>query len=62
MTGVVSVSIEEDAEVAAGEVVATIEAMKMESRITAPVAGTVTRIVAPSGTKLEPGDLVLEIR
>jgi pyruvate carboxylase len=62
MTGVVSVSIDEDAEVAAGEVVATIEAMKMESRITAPVAGTVTRIVAPSGTKLEPGDLVLEIR
>ncbi len=62
MTGVVSISVGEDVEVAAGDVVAVIEAMKMESRITAPMAGRVTRIVAPSGTKLEPGDLVLEIR
>jgi pyruvate carboxylase len=62
MTGVVSISVDEDVEVAAGDVVAVIEAMKMESRITAPMAGRVTRVVAPSGTKLEPGDLVLEIR
>ena len=62
MTGVVNISVPVDAEVAAGSVVATIEAMKMESRITAPVAGRVARIVAPTGTKLEPGDLVLEIR
>ena len=57
--GVVTVVVEEGATVAAGETVATIEAMKMEASITAPVAGTVER-VALSGTQaVDGGDLVL---
>ena len=40
--GVVTVIVAEGDEVAAGETVATIEAMKMEASITAPVAGTVS--------------------
>ncbi|TIC84264.1 pyruvate carboxylase [Nocardioides sp. GY 10127] len=57
--GVVTVGVEEGQKVEAGETVATIEAMKMEAAITAPVAGTVTR-VALSGTQaVEGGDLVL---
>jgi pyruvate carboxylase len=57
--GVVTVVVEKGATVAAGETVATIEAMKMEASITAPVAGTVER-VALSGTQaVDGGDLVL---
>ncbi len=57
--GVVTVVVEQGAQVEAGETVATIEAMKMEASITAPVAGTVER-VALSGTQaVEGGDLVL---
>jgi pyruvate carboxylase len=47
--------------VQAGEVVATIEAMKMEASITAPVSGVVQRL-AFTGTKpVDGGDLVLEL-
>src|SRR5689334_16098416 len=57
--GVVTTLVAEGDKVAAGEVVATIEAMKMEASITAPVDGTVER-VALSGTQaVEGGDLVL---
>ncbi len=57
--GSVTVSVEEGAEVDAGDVVATIEAMKMEAAITAPRGGTVQRL-AISGTRpVEGGDLVL---
>ena len=61
LTGVVTIAVSEHDEVAAGDVVATVEAMKMESRVTAPIAGRVTRVVAPSGTHLEPGDLIVHL-
>ena len=48
--GVVTVAVEEGATVSAGDTVATIEAMKMEASITAPVGGTVERL-AVSGTR-----------
>ncbi|WP_329519421.1 pyruvate carboxylase [Spirillospora sp. NBC_01491] len=48
-------------EVAAGDVVATIEAMKMEAAITAPVAGTVTRLAVAGATPVQAGDLLLVI-
>ena len=48
--GVVTVIVGEGDEVAAGATVATIEAMKMEAAITAPVAGTVQRL-ALSGSR-----------
>ena len=44
-----------------GDQVATIEAMKMEAAINAPVAGVVRRVVLPGTTQLEGGDLVLVI-
>ena len=53
--------VEEGAEVAAGDTVATIEAMKMEASITAPVAGTVERIAISGTQQVEGGDLVLVI-
>jgi biotin carboxyl carrier protein len=35
-----------------------LEAMKMESTVTAPSGGTVKRVPVPSGTRLEQGDLI----
>ena len=42
--GVVTVTVAEGDEVEAGATVATIEAMKMEAAITAPISGTVQRL------------------
>ncbi len=57
--GAVTVTVEEGATVAAGDTVATIEAMKMEASITAPVGGTVERIAISRTQQVEGGDLVL---
>jgi pyruvate carboxylase len=47
--------------VARGERLFTIEAMKMESAVYAERDGTVKEVVAGSGTRVEPHDLVLVI-
>ena len=60
-SGAVTPTAVEGARVAVGDQVATIEAMKMEAAINAPVAGVVRRVVLPGTTQLEGGDLVLVI-
>ncbi|GAB3780128.1 pyruvate carboxylase [Nocardioides ungokensis] len=57
--GVVTLVVAEGDEVAAGDTVATIEAMKMEASITAPVAGTVQRLALGGTQAVDGGDLVL---
>jgi pyruvate carboxylase len=59
--GVVTVGVAEGDTVEAGQTVATIEAMKMEASITAPRAGTVTRVAVPGTQAVEGGDLVLAL-
>jgi pyruvate carboxylase len=59
--GVVTLVAAEDDEVAAGETVATIEAMKMEAAITAPVGGVVKRRAVGGVQQVEGGDLLLVI-
>jgi pyruvate carboxylase len=59
MTGVVTLAVAEGARVEGGARVATIEAMKMESVVTAPHGGTVARLAVGSGTNVEPDDLLL---
>ena len=59
MTGVVTLSVEKGEKVETGQKVGTIEAMKMESSITAQAAGAVERLAVSSGTNVEPGDLLL---
>ncbi len=59
--GAVTVTVAEGDTVEAGQTVATIEAMKMEASITAPVAGTVSRLAIRSTQGVEGGDLVLVI-
>jgi len=59
--GVVSVVVAEGDQVTAGDTVATIEAMKMEAAITAPIDGTVQRVALAGPKAAEGGDLVLVI-
>ena len=59
MSGVVTLTVEEGEEVEAGRQLGTMEAMKMESSISAPSAGTVEKLAVASGTRVEPGDLLL---
>jgi len=55
----VSIVVSEGDQVEAGATVATIEAMKMEASITAPVAGKVERVALSGTQQVEGGDLVL---
>ena len=57
--GVVSLVVSEGDHVEAGATVATIEAMKMEASITAPVGGTVERLAFTGTQQVEGGDLVV---
>jgi pyruvate carboxylase len=59
MTGAVTLAVEEGEEVEEGQQLGTMEAMKMESAISAPVSGTVERIAVASGTNVESGDLLI---
>ena len=59
--GVVSVAVAEGDTVEPGGVVATIEAMKMEANITAPVGGTVARLAIGTQQQVEGGDLILVV-
>jgi pyruvate carboxylase len=57
--GVVTLAVAEGDTVDAGQQLATIEAMKMEAGITAPRAGTVSRVAIDSVQQVEGGDLLV---
>ena len=59
--GAVTVTVGPGDEIEAGQPLATIEAMKMESAIGAPVAGTVERLAVQRVAQVQPGDLLLVI-
>lgn len=59
---IVKVSVEEGAEVAEGDVIVVLEAMKMEQPIKAHKAGTVTGLKAEVGTGVTNGEVVCEIK
>ncbi|QYJ15196.1 Pyruvate carboxylase [Rubrobacter xylanophilus DSM 9941] len=61
MSGVVTLAVREGQTVEEGEELGSIEAMKMESAIRAPVSGTVQRLAVLPGTSVEPGDLLVVI-
>ncbi|WP_405217398.1 pyruvate carboxylase [Agrococcus sp. Ld7] len=60
--GAVTVKVAEGDTLAAGDPVATIEAMKMEAAITTPVAGTVQRLALSGTTPVEAGDLIVVVQ
>ncbi|WP_434811656.1 pyruvate carboxylase [Microbacterium sp. bgisy189] len=61
-SGAVTLKAAEGDKVKAGQPVASIEAMKMEAAITAPVDGVVERLVISGTAPVEAGDLLLVIR
>ena len=58
----VTVAVAPGNDVLVGQIVATIEAMKMEAAITAPKAGTVQRIAVSATAQVEGGDLLVVLR
>lgn len=60
-TGVVTPKVEVGQVVAVGDVIASIEAMKMEASITAPVSGKIVRLGIQGPTPVEGGDLIAVI-
>lgn len=58
---VVSVRVEVGQRVKAGDVLAVLEAMKMENDVTAPTAGTVSEILVEKGTPVSLGDALVVI-
>ncbi len=59
--GVVTITTGEGDLVEVGDTIATIEAMKMEANITAPISGTVQRLAFTSTQSVDGGDLVVVI-
>ena len=59
--GVVTVGVAVGDKVSAGQTIATIEAMKMEAAITAPKAGTVSRVAVSATAQVEGGDLLVVV-
>lgn len=63
MTGsILSIGISEGDKVNKDEVLMTIEAMKMETEIVAPAAGTVSKIIAREGNKCKQGEKLALIK
>jgi acetyl-CoA/propionyl-CoA carboxylase biotin carboxyl carrier protein len=58
---VLKVAVEKGTEVAEGDLICVIEAMKMENEITAHRAGTVTELAATEGAAVSAGDLLAKI-
>ena len=57
-SGVVTLTVAEGDSIVAAQPIATIEAMKMEASITAPRAGTLTRLAINTVQQVEAGDLL----
>ena len=59
---IVKIAVEEGQEVAAGELVVVLEAMKMEQPINAHKAGTITGLLAEVGQTVTNGAVIAEIK
>ena len=58
---IVAVKVAVGQSVKKGQVVALLEAMKMENEIVAPADGTIKAIIAPKGTSVAVGDPLIEL-
>jgi biotin carboxyl carrier protein len=55
------IKVSQGERVRAGQVVATMEAMKMENNLTAPISGLVQEIRVQKGTEVSTGEIVMRI-
>ena len=58
---ILSVNVKAGDSVKAGQIIAILEAMKMENELLAPVAGTVARVGVQKGAAVNTGDLIAVI-
>jgi len=58
---VISVRVAEGDEVEAGQVLVTLEAMKMENSVPAPTAGRVARVLVEAGRQVRRGEILVEL-
>jgi acetyl-CoA/propionyl-CoA carboxylase biotin carboxyl carrier protein len=58
---ILDVTVEEGDEVASGDVICVLEAMKMENDIVAPSGGTVTHVAVSAGDSVDMGDTLLAL-
>ena len=58
---IVKVAVEEGAQVAEGDLIVVLEAMKMEQPLTAHKAGTVTKLAAAVGAGVTAGAAICDI-
>lgn len=58
---VVTILVEDGDTVEQGQTVVVVSAMKMETNLTAPYAGTVTAINTTVGAQVKPGDVLVDI-
>ena len=58
---ILNVTAQASAAVEEGGEICTIEAMKMETPILAPVAGTVKQVLVSAGQTIQSGDVIAEI-
>ena len=61
-SGVVTLRVEEGAQIEAGQSVASIEAMKMEAAITSSIDGVVERVAIVKTQQVDAGDLLIVVR
>lgn len=61
-SGVVTLRVEEGAQIEAGQSVASIEAMKMEAAITSSIDGVVERVAIVKTQQVDAGDLLVVVR
>jgi len=59
---VVAVAVEEGQVVGEGETLVTVEAMKMEHRVTAPTAGTVTEVRVSAGQQVDAEEVLVVVQ
>ena len=59
---ILGVNVKEGDAVKAGQTIFVLEAMKMESDIVAPVAGTVRGVAVAKGASVSAGDLLCSIQ
>jgi pyruvate carboxylase subunit B len=58
---VVKVLVTEGASVNVGDSLLVVEAMKMENRVQAPIAGTVSRIYVKDGDEVNPDETLIHL-
>lgn len=56
---IISVAVTAGTQVSKGQTLLTLEAMKMENKIKAPLAGTVKDIKISQGTSVNAGDILI---